>query len=114
MNRQTGLTIADETAHIRQSVADILLTPIGTRIMRRDYGSQLFELIDRPVSTALALQLSAASVMALKKWEPRIEVTRFKVHFDPEKPSKITADLEGVNRNSETETKLAFNDLTLR
>lgn len=112
MNRQNGNLITDETAHIRQSVADILLTPIGSRVMRRDYGSQLFELIDRPISAALALQLSAASVMALKKWEPRIEVTRFKVHFDPKQPSAITADLEGVNRNNQT--KLAFEDLALR
>lgn len=112
MNRQDGKLILDETAHIRQSVADILLTPIGSRIMRREYGSQLFELIDRPISAALALQLSAASVMALKRWEPRIEVTRFKVYVNPDQPSVITADLEGVNRNSQT--KLAFDDLALR
>lgn len=112
MNKHTGSPLTDENAHIRQSVADILLTPIGTRIMRRGYGSQLFELIDQPASAALALQIAAASVIALKKWEQRVEVTRFKVHFDPEKPSQITADLEGVNRNSQT--KLAFNDLTLR
>lgn len=112
MNRKDGTLIQDETAHIRQSVADILLTPIGSRVMRRAYGSQLFELIDRPTNMALALQLSAASVMALKKWEPRIEVTRFKVHFDPNQPSVITADLEGVNRHSQT--KLAFEDLRLR
>ncbi|KPN28874.1 baseplate wedge subunit [Halolamina pelagica] len=28
-------------AHIRQSVADILTTPLGSRVMRRDYGSLL-------------------------------------------------------------------------
>lgn len=112
MNRHNGTLLKDENAHIRQSIADILLTPVGSRVMRRDYGSKLFELIDRPISMALALQLSAASVMALKKWEPRVEVTRFKVHVDPNQPSVITADLEGVNRNSQT--KLAFEDLRLR
>lgn len=112
MNRTEGSTIFDENSHIRQSISDILLTPIGTRIMRRDYGSQLFELIDRPVNTALALQLSAAAVMALRKWEPRIEVTRFQVQFDPSNPTKITANLDGINRHSQT--KLAFEHLTLR
>ncbi|HGJ5879100.1 MAG TPA: baseplate assembly protein, partial [Arsenophonus nasoniae] len=41
MNRQTGRFIS-ENAHIAQSVQDILLTPVGSRVMRRDYGSLLF------------------------------------------------------------------------
>lgn len=112
MDKTTGLILTDENRHLRQSISDILLTPIGTRIMRRNYGSQLFELIDRPMSTALALQLSAAAVMALQKWEPRVEITRFQVRFNPEQPNHITADLEGIHRNSQT--TLAFEDLTLR
>ncbi|MGX2951279.1 GPW/gp25 family protein [Ursidibacter sp. B-7004-1] len=112
MDKKTGLTLLDENAHIRQSVADILLTPIGSRVMRREYGSQLFELIDRPLNMALALQIAAASVMALKRWEPRIEITRFKIHYDPNYPSQVTADLDGINKNNQT--KLAFADLALR
>ena len=38
MNSQTGLSIS-EVEHIRQSVRDILVTPIGSRVMRREYGS---------------------------------------------------------------------------
>ncbi|WP_032092097.1 hypothetical protein [Necropsobacter rosorum] len=33
MNRITGKIITDENEHIKQSVADILLTQIGTRIL---------------------------------------------------------------------------------
>ena len=50
MNRFTGEKITNETAHIKQSIADILLTPIGSRIQRRDYGSRMPELIDRPMN----------------------------------------------------------------
>jgi hypothetical protein len=32
--------------HLKQSIIDILTTPIGSRVMRRDYGSRLFELVD--------------------------------------------------------------------
>jgi predicted baseplate assembly protein w len=77
MNRFTGEKITDETAHIKQSIADILLTPIGSRIQRRNYGSRIPELIDRPMNHALLLQLAAASVMALTKWEPRIQISKF-------------------------------------
>ncbi len=45
MNSHTGLSIS-EADHIRQSVRDILLTPVGSRVMRREYGSLLSALID--------------------------------------------------------------------
>ncbi|MBR7309711.1 baseplate assembly protein, partial [Klebsiella pneumoniae] len=45
MNSQTGLSIS-EVEHIRQSVRDILVTPVGSRVMRREYGSLLSQMID--------------------------------------------------------------------
>lgn len=73
MNRSTGHAM-DARAHIRQSIADILQTPIGTRVKRRAYGSLIPELIDQPLDDALTLQLYAATVMALAAWEPRVQV----------------------------------------
>ncbi|MCV6588938.1 MAG: hypothetical protein OIF57_07920 [Marinobacterium sp.] len=49
MDSVTGKPLAD-MAHIRQSITNILTTPIGTRVMRRDYGSVLPDLIDRPTA----------------------------------------------------------------
>ncbi len=63
MNSQTGLTIS-ETDHIRQSVRDILVTPLGSRVMRREYGSLLSALIDQPQTPALRLQIMAACYSA--------------------------------------------------
>ncbi|MED0543895.1 baseplate assembly protein, partial [Escherichia marmotae] len=40
MNRSDGLTVTD-LEHISQSIGDILRTPVGSRVMRRDYGSLL-------------------------------------------------------------------------
>ena len=74
MNSQTGLSIS-EAEHIRQSVRDILVTPVGSRVMRREYGSLLAAMIDRPQSPALRLQIMAACYSAIQKWEPRISLT---------------------------------------
>ncbi|MEX9802965.1 GPW/gp25 family protein, partial [Proteus terrae] len=49
MNAQTGERITD-IEHVRQSVRDIFNTPIGSRLMRREYGSLLADLIDGPVN----------------------------------------------------------------
>ena len=73
MNSQTGLSIS-EAEHIRQSVRDILVTPVGSRVMRREYGSLLSALIDQPQTPALRLQIMAACYSAILKWEPRVRL----------------------------------------
>ncbi|OOF59361.1 GPW/gp25 family protein [Rodentibacter myodis] len=78
MNRYTGEQLADETAHIKQSIADILLTPIGSRLQRREYGSLIPMLLDRPINRTLLLQLAACAVTAINRWEPRVQITQFK------------------------------------
>lgn len=67
MNSQTGLSIS-EVEHIRQSVRDILVTPVGSRVMRREYGSLLSALIDQPQTPALRLQIMAACYSAIQRW----------------------------------------------
>ena len=74
MNSQTGLSIS-EVEHIRQSVRDILVTPVGSRVMRREYGSLLSQMIDQPQTPALRLQIMAACYSAIQKWEPRVNLS---------------------------------------
>lgn len=79
--------------HLRQSIRDILTTPIGSRVMRRDYGSRLFELIDTPYSSATKLAIIAATAEALMTWEPRIEVEDITLRSYT--PGHIIVDLVG-------------------
>ncbi len=75
LHRQTGGAVAD-AAHLAQSVADILTTPLGSRVMRRSYGSNLFDLIDGSANAAGHLRLIAASATALMRWEPRLRLSQ--------------------------------------
>lgn len=85
-----------EIDHIRQSVRDILATRIGSRVMRRTYGSLVPELIDQPGNPANLLRLRAATVMAILTWEPRLDITR--VGFDLGADGVATVDLDAVRR----------------
>jgi phage baseplate assembly protein W len=76
MDRRTGKPI-EGNAHLAQSLGDLLSTPIGSRVMRRDYGSLLFGLIDQPLNPATRLLIFAASALAIRQWEPRLRVKRF-------------------------------------
>ena len=62
--------------HLRQSVRDILTTPLNSRVMRRDYGSALPDLVDSNLTGLTLAQLYAATADALRRWEPRLRVTR--------------------------------------
>lgn len=84
MNSQTGRTLSDD-AHITQSIKDILLTPVGSRIERRDYGSMLFFFIDQPNLKATQLKMMSATVMALAQFEPRIQIDAMQFSHNNEK-----------------------------
>lgn len=79
----TGRALSGD-AHLAQSIADILGTPLGTRAMRRDYGSLLFELVDKPVNGAIRMLLHAATAIALRRWEPRLVLTRVALSGAPQ------------------------------
>ena len=49
INAHTGQALSG-IDHLRQSIRDILTTRIGTRVMRRDYGSRLPTLVDNPMT----------------------------------------------------------------
>ena len=65
--------------HIRQSVTDILTTRRGTRVQRPEYGSQLPDLVDRPINAVFFVDLYAETAHALQRWEPRVRLTRCRV-----------------------------------
>ena len=77
MHGQTGKNMSG-LEHVRQSIVDIFTTPIGSRPWRRDYGSRLPDLLDRPMNSATLLDIYTESADALAKWEPRIQLKTVK------------------------------------
>ena len=73
MNAATGRDL-DGVAHLRQSIRDVLLTRVGTRVGRREYGSTLLDLVDQPLTPATIVDLYAATAEALARWEPRFRL----------------------------------------
>ncbi|WP_218135159.1 GPW/gp25 family protein [Variovorax sp. YR216] len=94
MDRITGRPI-DAIEHLRQSVADILGTPIGSRLMRRTYGSQLPELIDQPDNGTTRVRAYSAIAGALMKWEPRLRLSRLQL-FSGARPGQVVLEIDGI------------------
>jgi phage baseplate assembly protein W len=100
MSATTGAPI-DGLAHLQQSIADILTTPVGSRVMRRDYGSQLPLLIDQPYNGSTRIRLYAAIATALMRWEPRVRLTRVAIEQGVA-PGAVSVTLEGTRTDTPT------------
>ena len=94
MNRTTGAAISG-LEHLRQSVGDILSTPIGSRVMRREYGSLVPELIDHPDNPTTRVRLYSATAGALMRWEPRFRVSGVRFYSGP-LPGQASVEVSGV------------------
>ena len=69
----TGQPLSD-WQHVEQSIRKILMTPIGARVMLREFGSELPDLIDRKMTTGNVLAIYSASARAIHRWEPRFRM----------------------------------------
>lgn len=102
LDRHTGLQLGGD-AHLTQSIVDILTTPIGSRVMRRSYGSRLPDLIDMPLNGETVIEFFVAAAEALGKWEPRIRLRR--VTIDEAKPDGrlgLLIEYEAQGREAQT------------
>lgn len=97
MNAATGKYIAGND-HLRQSVHDILMTPIGSRVLLREYGSEILSLIDNPQDDSLRVRFVQASASAISRWEPRITLKKITVSFVAEGQFWLT--LAGINNET--------------
>lgn len=81
--------------HVRQSIEVILTTPIGSRLMRREFGSEVMDLIDRPLTDRVILAVYTAVVMAIARWEPRFAVTGCKI-VTADETGKLSLQIFGI------------------
>lgn len=103
ISKNNGVVL-NEIEQIYQSIEDILTTPIGTRLMRREYGSLLADLIDQPTNDVVLLQMYSAIYTALFIWEDRVSIER--VQISHVSKGSMTVDLEAVLNKTQQKTNL--------
>lgn len=83
------MAMARRERDIEESIAIILLTPKGQRLMRPEFGCKVHDLIFAP-NDATTAGLAAYYVEdALAMWEPRIKVQEVAAQPDPEDAGKL-------------------------
>lgn len=74
INIITGQAL-DGIEHVLQSVRDIVTTPKGSRVMLREYGCAVPDMVDRPINELFDVELHASVAEALARWETRFRLT---------------------------------------
>lgn len=59
---------------LKENIKHILLTGIGERVMRRDYGGGLHQLVHDPSNDALRAIVEHQIAKAIGQWEPRVQI----------------------------------------
>ena len=97
MNAQTGASISG-IDHLKQSIINIITTPIGSRVMNRNYGSTLHLFYDQPMDDYHLAQIQAAIINALSVHEPRLKVSSVEVtpNTNSAQLGKLHIHIEGV------------------
>lgn len=76
-----GITFVEGADKLRQNVVQLLLTDIGERVMRRDYGGGVRALVQDPNNDPLRAIVQHQLSKALAAWEPRAKVQQ--ITIDP-------------------------------
>lgn len=99
-------TPVNRTVHIRQAVADVLTTPIGSRVMRRWFGSYMAALVDAPGNPRGKLKAIAAVADALARCEPRVKMLSGRVDVTADGKARLCVSLKILPTGDVTEVRL--------
>jgi phage baseplate assembly protein W len=97
MDRITGKPL-DGVEHLKQSIRDIMMTSPETRVMRREYGCGVRDLVDAPLNGPTLTAFYAAAAAALDKYEPRLRVSR--VHGELLQSGEFLLTVEGYYKHN--------------
>jgi hypothetical protein len=95
-------------ANVEQSVHILLMTALGERAMRSDFGTQTPRLVFSPGSLQYLKLIENTIQEAILNWEPRIDLNNVLAEANPSDESKITVSVTYTVRQTNTKTNLVF------
>lgn len=103
-----SLCYVEGDANVEQSLEILLMTQLGERVMRSDFGTDLPKLVFSPGSVQFLRLLEKSVRDAVTLWEPRIDLTDVTAETDPASLFKVTVSVSYTVRQTNTSTNLVF------
>ncbi|MEA4909113.1 MAG: GPW/gp25 family protein [Chloroflexi bacterium] len=93
---------------IEQSIAIILGTRRGERVMRPEFGCQAHDLLFEPRDAVLASKLRDDVSEALARWEPRIQVIDVRPELDGDADGAVLVYIDYQVKSSHDQRSIVY------
>jgi phage baseplate assembly protein W len=103
-----ALAWSEADDNVEQSLRVLLLTRIGERVMRSDFGTRLGDMVFRPGSDQNLRAIEREVSSAILAFEPRVEVLEVAAEADTVDATQITVALSYRVRRTNTRETLVF------
>ena len=103
-----GLGYASGDENVEQSLKILLLTNLGQRVMRFDFGSKAPSLVFSPGSLQYLGILETTIRDAVRDWEPRVDLEEVRAEPELDDESRITVNIGYRVRTTNTRNNLVF------
>lgn len=77
-----GITPAESIEKVKMSISQILGTRLGSRVIDRDWGSDLRDIVFEPIGEATATRLRLAVSEAIERLERRVQLISVNVSLE--------------------------------
>jgi len=94
IGRRGGIELVGGEAEIEQAILVILRTTPGQRVMRPEFGCELYDLVFMPNNSETASRVKRVVRQALGRWEPRINVLSVDVSADGDDRARLLIDIQ--------------------
>jgi phage baseplate assembly protein W len=108
-HRDTGERL-EGVEDVTQAVGEILRTPLRSRVMRPDFGSDPIGSVDAPMNETGRTRIFGKTAGAVVKWEPRLRLER--TTLDGNADGELTIGVEGTYEAATIEASSAVAGLT--
>ena len=103
-----GIEMVEDLASVRQAVFLLLSTRPGERVMRPDYGCELYRVVFSPNDDTTAGLAIHYVQQALERWEPRIQIRRLDARRNEDVPTQLDVVLEYSLRATQRDDQVLF------
>ena len=101
-----GYVAGDE--NVEQSLKILLLTALGERVMRGDFGCRARGMVFAPGSVQNLRLLETAVRDAVRDWEPRVALENVAAEADPEDETQVKVAIRYKVLRTNTRNNLVF------
>lgn len=112
IDRRTGKLISGFD-HVVQSLSVIFRTRIGSRVLRRLFGSEIPGLLGKNIVPSTFLRFATAVHVAVELWEPRFRVRQVTFPSDRNSPDEIRKGHIGIAMLGEYRPRALQGDFTV-